>query len=114
MLAESMDEEDLAAEEEEAGYSIQDIRENVEKCKPQLAYEVVEVGENIADPLKDAVAPAMAIVMKEMAMMACVLGPYFASTRGGFGIIGCELSRDCNAEKYPLEGFDYIMSVVYG
>jgi len=113
MLAESMDEEDLEIEEKEAGYGIDYLRENVERCKPQMAYEVAEVAENVADPLKDAVAPSMSILMKEMAMISCVLGPYFASTRGGYGVIGCSLSRDCNGDKYPLEGFDILMSVVY-
>merc|ERR1712070_1230165 len=55
----------------------------------------------------------MSILMKEMAMLSVVLGPYFASTRGGFGVLGCDMVRDCNTDKYPLEGFDMLMCGVY-
>merc|ERR1712146_677340 len=86
---------------------------HVELCKPKPAFEAAEIGEHIADPLKDAVAPAMPTLMKQLSIICCVFGPYFASARVGYGTLGCDFSRNCDAEKYPMEGFDILICIVY-
>lgn len=87
-------------------------RDEVKKNAPDPEYFAVEVANGLADPLKDAIAPAISILVKEMAITSAVLGPYFASCRGGYGTIGCELSRNCDTERYPMEGFDYVILAV--
>merc|ERR1712196_512018 len=68
---------------------------------PHKSYQYGEICEAIADPLKDAISPSINILMKEMAMVALVFGPFFASSRDGYGAIGCSISVHCNSEKYP-------------
>jgi inorganic pyrophosphatase len=80
---------------------------------PHKSYQYGEVCEAIADPLKDAISPSVNVLMKEMAMVALVFGPFFASSRDGYGAIGCSISVHCNSEKYPMEGFEYLTLLVY-
>jgi len=93
-------------------YSLTQCRDEVKKNAPDPEYFAVEVADSLADPLKDAIAPAISILIKEMSITAAVLGPYFASCRGGYGTIGCELTRNCDTERYPMEGFDYVILAV--
>jgi len=104
-----MKENEVAVPGEETEETKEDIERELEEHKPKPAYEAAQVGEDVADPIKDAVAPAVSVLMKEVAMLACVLGPYFASVRGGYGTIGCDIVRNCNPEEYPMEGFDYVL-----
>jgi len=60
-------------------------------------HEAVVVGDTVGDPLKDTSGPAVNIVMKLMAIIALVCAPFIASTRDGYGLIGCSISRECDA-----------------
>jgi Na+/H+-translocating membrane pyrophosphatase len=60
-------------------------------------HEAVVVGDTVGDPLKDTSGPAVNIVMKLMAIIALVCAPFIASTRDGYGLIGCSISKDCHA-----------------
>lgn len=112
VMKENEERDGLAGAEEEEE-SKEDIERELEGHKPKPAYEAAQVGEDVADPLKDAVAPAVSVLMKEVAMIAAVLGPYFASVRGGYGTIGCDIVRTCDPLEYPMEGFDYVLMAVF-
>merc|ERR1712100_193444 len=64
--------------------------------------------------MKDAISPTISILMKELAVISLVLVPFFASVRGGFGTIGCAISRDCDAVEYSMQGFDYLVILIFG
>jgi len=83
--------------------------EKVKKSVGMPDHQAAEVCAAVGEQLKDAVGPAINIMMKELAITAVVFGPFFANVRGGFGTIGCSLTVDCDSSKYPLEGFDYVI-----
>jgi Na+/H+-translocating membrane pyrophosphatase len=101
------------SEDDEDGESYEEIKQKVKEMKPQEPYENAEENENAGEILKDAIAPSINILMKEMAILTAVLGSYFASVRGGYGILGCNFSHNCDSDRYPMEGFDIMVLVLY-
>jgi K(+)-stimulated pyrophosphate-energized sodium pump len=85
-----------------------------DESEPSAAYKCAQNLEAVGDALKDAVAPAVNIMMKEVAILCLVFGPYFASSRGGYGSLGCDLTAHCDGTKYPMQFFDYIIVIAYG
>lgn len=105
---------ELDEEHEDEDHYIHELKGLVEHAQPKASYLKAEIAEDIADPLKDLISPAISVLMKQTAILVTVVGPYFASIRGGYGALGCSLSKRCDTTRYPLEPFDYILFVVYG
>lgn len=104
----------VAAEHDGNLKEIKEAKRKLLENGPKPAYEAAVVCETVGDPLKDVVAPSMSILLKDLPMIAIVMIPFFASVRGGYGTIGCDVDRDCNAEKYPMEGFDLLVLSLCG
>jgi len=71
------------------------IEQNNQKGTDQ--HEAAVVGDTVGDPLKDTSGPAINILMKLMAIISLVFAPFIASTRDGYGLIGCSLNKACTA-----------------
>ena len=104
----------VAAEHDGNLKEIKEAKRKLLENGPKPAYEAAAICETVGDPLKDMVASSMSILMKELAMISLVMVPFFSSVRGGYGTIGCDIDRDCNAEKYPMEGFDLLLLGIFG
>ena len=68
-------------------------------CAAQ-AHKAAVIGDTVGDPLKGTSGPALNVLMKLMAIIALVFAPFVASTRDGYGLIGCSLERECSAPLY--------------
>jgi len=104
----------LGVEHDPKNCEIQFWKFQRDESEPNAAYKCAQNLEAVGDSLKDAVAPAVNIMMKEVAILCLVFGPYFASSRGGYGSLGCDLTAHCDGTKYPMQFFDYIVVISYG
>jgi len=80
-----------------AKYDGPDQHLKAELQKGTKSYQASIVGDTVGDPLKDTSGPAINILMKLMAIVALVFAPFVASTRDGFGLLGCSLNKNCSA-----------------
>lgn len=86
----------------------------VRDASPHYQYNVACNVATIGEPLQAAVAPAINSMMKEMAMIVLAFAPFFSATRDGYGSLGCDLTADCDGDKYPMEAWDISIVVIYG
>jgi len=85
------------------------FQKEVHEFAGEAPYLAAEVGMSVANPLKDAVGPAINVATLTIGMISVVLAPFIADMRGGYGSIGCSLTKECDESKYPLEGFDILV-----